>query len=190
MEPTQNGDDMYASNMSSDDNYFDTANEATNTNIISSPILSPEEIEKQREEWTKELAQLENDILTLRQVLSAKVRQAGELKRKLGITPYVELKTDLRQGLQNIRETDAYQKTNESIKTLATKVAENDKYQKSKDVMSNVGQKTTSALSTVGSYTSTKWSAMRNSASFKSFEERVGGAVTNVKDYTDSLWSP
>ena len=51
--------------------------------------------------------QLEDEIMTLRQVLSAKVRQSGELKRKLGITPMVELKHDLKQGLQNIKESDA-----------------------------------------------------------------------------------
>jgi len=190
MDANHSEDDMYASNMSADDNFFDTTSDDTNSpNIISTPLLSPEEMAKQREQWESDLAKLEDDILTLRQVLSAKVRQASELKRKLGITPYVELKSDLKQGLQNIKDTDAYQKTNESIKTLATKVAENEKYQKTKDALSTVGQKTTSTISSVGSFTSNRWTAMRNSASFKSFEHGVGTAYSNVKSKVRSSQS-
>ena len=55
--------------------------------------------------WT---LQLEDEIQTLRQVLACKVRDASELKKKLGITPMVEFKQDLRQGFQNIKDSDAY----------------------------------------------------------------------------------
>lgn len=47
---------------------------------------------------------VEGEILTLRQVLTAKVRQATELKRKLGITPMQEFKQDIQAGFQQLRE--------------------------------------------------------------------------------------
>ncbi len=51
--------------------------------------------------------QLEEEISTLRTVLGAKVYQATELKKKLGITPMVEIKQDLKDGFQNIKESEA-----------------------------------------------------------------------------------
>jgi len=52
--------------------------------------------------------QLEYEIQTLRNVLIAKINEAGELKRKLGITPMVELKQDLKTGIQTIKESETY----------------------------------------------------------------------------------
>ena len=45
--------------------------------------------------------------MTLRQVLGSKVREASVLKRKLGITPMTEMKSDFKQGIQNIKESPA-----------------------------------------------------------------------------------
>jgi len=50
--------------------------------------------------------QLEEEIVTLRSVLDAKVKEAGELKQKLGITPLVEFRDDFKHGIQVIRESD------------------------------------------------------------------------------------
>ena len=47
---------------------------------------------------------MEDEIGTLKSVLNAKVNEAAELKRKLGITPIVELKEDFKHGLQAIKE--------------------------------------------------------------------------------------
>lgn len=52
--------------------------------------------------------QLEYEIQTLRSVLSVKIREANELKRKLGITTMSELKDDFRHGVQTVRESDVY----------------------------------------------------------------------------------
>ena len=41
----------------------------------------------------------------MRQVLTAKLRKSGELKRKLGITAWGEFQSDLTQGLRNVKET-------------------------------------------------------------------------------------
>jgi len=70
--------------------------------------------------WKSDLSRLEYEIDTLRTVLIAKNQQAAELKRKLGITPIVEMKQDLQQGLQTIRESDAVQKTGTAIKTFGS----------------------------------------------------------------------
>jgi len=50
--------------------------------------------------------QLEEEIATLRSVLDAKVKEAGVLKQKLGITPLVEFTDDFRHGIQVIRESE------------------------------------------------------------------------------------
>ena len=54
------------------------------------------------------VSQLEEEITTLRSVLSTKQREAANIKAKLGITPMTEMKADLRTGLNNIRESETY----------------------------------------------------------------------------------
>jgi len=161
-------DKLYSTGAATDENFFDTSDVASpeydngmNHDTVFDASLTAEEREQKRQEYQTELAKLEDEILTLRQVLSSKVRQAGELKRKLGITPMVELKTDLKQGIQNIKESDAYQKTSSTLKTA--------------------GSKTTSAFSSALSFTSRKLSETRNSTTFKSFEEKMNSTYTNVK---------
>jgi len=53
------------------------------------------------------MLQLEEEIETLKSVLDAKMKEAGELKHKLGITPLVEFKDDFKLGIQVIRESEA-----------------------------------------------------------------------------------
>lgn len=74
--------------------------------------------ELQEEEWKTELARLEYEIQTLRSVLAVKMREANELKRKLGITTMSEFKDDLRHGMQTVRESDVYQKTNAALQNF------------------------------------------------------------------------
>ncbi|RWS12451.1 Tumor protein D54-like protein [Dinothrombium tinctorium] len=113
------------------------------------------------EEWRLELTKTEEEIQTLRQVLSAKVRHAQELKRKLGITVWKEFQQDLGQGVKNIQESTAYQKTSEVVKIA--------------------GEKTTSVFGTLGGSVARKLGEVKNSNAFKSFEERVSSTVSNVK---------
>ena len=47
---------------------------------------------------------MEGEIATLRSVLSAKQRQAGELRERLGMTPIAEMKKDFEHGVQTIKE--------------------------------------------------------------------------------------
>jgi len=77
--------------------------------------LSAEEQERQREEWKAELRKTEEEILTLRQVLTAKERHAAGLKRRLGITQWREFSEDMTQGLKNLQESATYKRTAENL---------------------------------------------------------------------------
>ncbi|XP_039182857.1 tumor protein D54 isoform X6 [Crotalus tigris] len=154
--------------------------------------------EAEEEELRSELIKVEEEIGTLRQVLAAKERHCGELKRKLGLTPLDDLKQNLSKSWHDVQVSNAYKKTQETL------------YQ--------AGQKTSAALSNVGSAISRKFGdmrahpfshsfssysirhsismpAMRNSATFKSFEDRVGTIKSKVvggkdDDGANQLHSP
>lgn len=123
--------------------------------------MSEEEKERQMEEWKEELARVEGEITTLRQVLGSKVRYASELKRKMGITPFQELKHDFSEGLKSIQQSETYQKTSSAVKTAS--------------------EKTNETVRNVASSVSKKIGDLRNTGAFKSVEEKVGGAYANVK---------
>ncbi|XP_044519825.1 tumor protein D54 isoform X6 [Gracilinanus agilis] len=144
--------------------------------------------EAEEEELRSELTKVEEEIVTLRQVLAAKERHCGELKRKLGLTPLDGLKQNLTKSWHDVQVSNAYKKTQETL--------------------SQAGQKTSAALSNVGSAISRKFGdmssysirhsismpAMRNSATFKSFEDRVGTIKSKVvggrENDSDNLPSP
>ncbi|KAF7209336.1 transcript variant X8 [Nothobranchius furzeri] len=140
--------------------------------------------EAEAEELHIELTKVEEEINTLRQVLSAKERHAAELKRKLGLRPLDEFKQNLTKSWQDVQTSNAYKKTQETL--------------------SQAGQKTSAALNTVSSAITKRlgdmrYSAaqlehisnysirhsismptMRNSATFKSFEDKVGNLKYKV----------
>ncbi|XP_076786552.1 tumor protein D54 isoform X17 [Arvicanthis niloticus] len=116
--------------------------------------------EVEEEELRAELAKVEEEIVTLRQVLAAKERHCGELKRRLGLSTLGELKQNLSRSWHDVQVSTAYKKTQETL--------------------SQAGQKTSAALSTMGSAISRKLGDMRNSATFKSFEDRVGTIKSKV----------
>ncbi|XP_063152973.1 tumor protein D54 isoform X10 [Candoia aspera] len=130
--------------------------------------------EAEEEELRSELAKVEEEIGTLRQVLAAKERHCGELKRKLGLTPLDGLKQNLSKSWHDVQVSNAYKRTQETL--------------------SQAGQRTSAALSNVGSAISRKFGDMRNSATFKSFEDRVGTIKSKVvggrDDGADQLHSP
>ncbi|XP_053140697.1 tumor protein D53 isoform X5 [Hemicordylus capensis] len=140
------------------------------TNIIS---------EEEREELKAELVKLEDEIATLRQVLAAKEKHLVEIKQKLGINLMNELKQNFSKSWHDMQTTAAYKKTQETL--------------------SHAGQKATAAISNVGTVISKRFGdmrshslghsirhsismpAMRNSPTFKSFEEKVETTVTSLK---------
>ncbi|XP_050763064.1 tumor protein D54 isoform X12 [Gymnogyps californianus] len=137
---------------------------------------------------------VEEEIGTLRQVLAAKERHCGELKRKLGLTPLDGLKQNLSKSWHDVQVSNAYVKTSEKLGEWNDKVTQSDFYKKTQETLSQAGQKTSAALSNVGSVISRKLGDMRNSATFKSFEDRVGSIKSRVvgsrENSTDGLHSP
>ncbi|CAI5778467.1 Uncharacterized protein PODLI_1B017724 [Podarcis lilfordi] len=150
--------------------------------------------EAEEEELRAELVKVEEEIGTLRQVLAAKERHCGELKRKLGLTPLDGLKQNLSKSWHDVQVSTAYMKTSEKLGEWNEKLTRSDLYKKTQETLSQAGQKTSAALSNVGSVISRKLGDMRNSATFKSFEDRVGTIKSKVvggKDNgTDELHSP
>ncbi|XP_056437414.1 tumor protein D53 isoform X4 [Gadus chalcogrammus] len=150
------------------------------------PILTEEE----REEIHQELDKLEEEISTLRQVLTSKEKQQADLRQKLGISPLSDFKNNVSKGWHDMQTSVAYKKTTETFSTA--------------------GQKTSAAFSTLGTAITRKLGdmsmfgleilyprrsnsigysirhsmsmpTMRNSPSFKSFEEKVESTVTTIK---------
>ncbi|XP_068590032.1 tpd52 like 2b isoform X9 [Cebidichthys violaceus] len=146
--------------------------------------LPPSLTEEEAEELRSELTKVEEEINTLRQVLSAKERHAADLKRKLSLSPLNELRQNFNKSWQDVQTSNAYKKTQETL--------------------SQAGQKTSAALTTVGTVLSKRLGdmralpfsnsfssnysirhsismpAMRNSATFKSFEDKMGNLKYKV----------
>lgn len=120
--------------------------------------LTTEEQEKQREEWKAELIKTEEEIQTLRQVLGSKVKHAQDLKRRLGITVWREFTDDFNQSMKTVRESQTYQKTAGAIGA--------------------VGEKTSSLFGGIGA----KFGQLKETPTFKSFEERVGGVYSAARE--------
>ncbi|XP_047394552.1 tumor protein D54 isoform X7 [Sciurus carolinensis] len=160
--------------------------------------------EAEEEELRAELAKVEEEIVTLRQVLAAKERHCGELKRRLGLSTLGGLKQNLSRSWHDVQVSHAYVRTSEKLGEWNEKVTQSDLYKKTQETLSQAGQKTSAALSTMGSAISRKLGdmrahpfshsfssnysirhsismpAMRNSATFKSFEDRVGTIKSKV----------
>ncbi|XP_070796582.1 tumor protein D52-like isoform X6 [Pituophis catenifer annectens] len=128
--------------------------------------------EEEQEELRRELAKVEEEIQTLSQVLAAKEKHLAELKRKLGITSLQELKQNISKGWQDVTSTNAYKKTSETL--------------------TQAGQKASAAFSTVGSAITKKLEDVKNSPTFKSFEEKVENLKVpskNVESFASMLRS-
>ncbi|KAK3547583.1 hypothetical protein QTP86_025481 [Hemibagrus guttatus] len=162
-----------------------------------SPVtLPPGLTEEEAEELKTELTKVEEEIQTLRQVLMAKERHASELKRKLGLSPLSELKQNITKGWQDVQTSNAYVRTSEKLCQWSEKIAgyelylsasatlddiaNSEVYKKTQETLSQAGQKTSAAFSTVGSAISRKLGDMRNSPTFKSFEDKVGNLKSKV----------
>ncbi|KAG7519281.1 hypothetical protein JOB18_005379 [Solea senegalensis] len=165
--------------------------------------LPPGLTEEEAQELRTELTKVEEEINTLRQVLSAKERHAIELKRKLGLSPLNELKQNLTKSWQDVQTSNAYLSASATLDDITHSEA----YKKTQETLSQAGQKTSAALTTVGSAISKKLGdmsnysirhsismpAMRNSATFKSFEDKMGNLkykVVGPRGNEDSVGSP
>ncbi|TSW62382.1 Nucleolar protein 4-like [Bagarius yarrelli] len=103
--------------------------------------LPPGLTEEEAAELELELTKVDDEIQTLRHVLTSKERHAGELRRMLGISPLTELKTNINKGWQNVQSSNAYKKT--------------------QDTLSQAGMITSSAFSSLGSAIRSRLGEMR-----------------------------
>ncbi|KAK0153254.1 Tumor protein D54 [Merluccius polli] len=138
--------------------------------------LPPGLTEEEALELQTELTKVEEEISTLRQVLSAKEKHAAELKRKLGLSPLNELRQNLSKGWQDVQTSNAYLSASATLDDIARSEA----YKKTQETLSQASIKTSAAFSTMGTALSRKLGDMRNSTTFKSFEEKVGTLKTKV----------
>nr|XP_032622141.1 tumor protein D54 isoform X6 [Chelonoidis abingdonii] len=192
----------------------DTMTDVPVDNTASARTSAPEGLtEAEEEELRSELAKVEEEIGTLRQVLAAKERHCGELKRKLGLTTFDELKQNLSKSWHDVQGSNAYMKTSEKLGEWNEKVTQSELYKKTQETLSQAGQKTSAALSNVGSVISRKLGdmrahpfshsfssysirhsismpAMRNSTTFKSFEDRVGTIKSRVVGSRENSTDP
>ncbi|XP_035794452.1 uncharacterized protein LOC118467749 isoform X1 [Anopheles albimanus] len=148
--------------------------------------LSTEEQVAQREEWSQELARVEEEITTLRTVLQSKMRHASELKRKLGITVWKEITDDVSQGIKNVKESNVYQSVETKVGEITTVVTSAPIYQKTESAIKTTAGKTTSVIGGIAGKMTQKLTEMKQSDSFRSFEERVGSAYENVRSKVSS----
>ncbi|XP_008179171.1 uncharacterized protein LOC100164449 isoform X2 [Acyrthosiphon pisum] len=166
--------------------------------------LSLEEQEKQKEEWQQELNKVEEEIKTLREVLGSKVKASQELRRKLGYTVWQEISEDVSQSLRNVKESNVYQNVEDKFTQFGKAVVDapifnfslpesgdmrtptrnmvlKHCYQKTESVVKTTAEKATTIFGGFGSGLTTKLGQIKNSESFRSFEEKVGSALENVK---------
>ncbi|XP_061113154.1 tpd52 like 2b isoform X8 [Conger conger] len=145
------------------------------TSNAASPVVPPGLTEEEAEELRTELTKVEEEIYTLRQVLSAKEKHSCELKRKLGLSPLNEFKQNVAKGWQDVQTSNAYKKTQETL-TQAS--------QKTSAALSTMGTAISKRLGDMSNYSirhSISMPAMRNSPTFKSFEDKVGNIKTDLQ---------
>ncbi|XP_063064333.1 tumor protein D54-like isoform X6 [Engraulis encrasicolus] len=147
--------------------------------------LPPGLTQEEAEELRVELSKVEDEIQTLRQVLSAKERHAGDIKRRLGISPLNEIKQNLSKGWQDVQSSNAYLTASATVDDISR----SDAYRKTQEAFSTAGQITSEALSSMGAaisqrigtmrlgynvHHSLSMPSMRSSPSFRSFEDKMG----------------
>uniref|UniRef100_A0A8C1PYW3 Tpd52 like 2a n=1 Tax=Cyprinus carpio TaxID=7962 RepID=A0A8C1PYW3_CYPCA len=161
----------------------------SSTGVASGGNLPPGLTEEEAEEMQVELTKVDDEIQTLRQVLVAKERHAAELKRRLGISPISEIKQNLTKGWHEVQCSNAYMRTSQTLGDLNRRVTtsnvyltasatleeigRSDAYKRTQETLSQAGQMTSVAFSSMGSAIRNQFGEMRNSPSFKTFEDKV-----------------
>jgi hypothetical protein len=104
---------------------------------------------------------VQDEIVTLRQVLSAKLKRENELKTLLGVGFVDDLKQDWNETVSDIKATTAYARTAETLSAASVKIAP--------------------TIQSVNSSFKSGLGSLRNSSYFKTFESTIGSTVNAVK---------
>uniref|UniRef100_A0A672IK65 Tpd52 like 2a n=1 Tax=Salarias fasciatus TaxID=181472 RepID=A0A672IK65_SALFA len=134
--------------------------------------LSDEDVDSLR----FELAKIEDEIHTLRQALLTKERYASEIRRQLGLGPLGNIKQNLTKGWQDVQTSAPY------LTAAATldDISHSSVYVRTRESLSQAGQVTSAALSSMGVAITRRLGEMRPSSTFRSFEEMVGNMKVGV----------
>ncbi|XP_066500127.1 tpd52 like 2a isoform X9 [Hoplias malabaricus] len=160
---------------------MDSMNQGSMMNEASGGSLPPGMTEEEALELQLELSKVEDEIQTLRHVLTAKERHAGDLKRRLGISPLAEFKNNISKGWQDVQSSNAYLTASATLEDISR----SDAYKKTQETLSQASQMTSAAFSTMGSALRNRFGEMRNSSTFKTFEDKlskVAGSGSNGED--------
>lgn len=117
----------------------------------SHPASEPGLSEAEQMELKSELAKLEEEIVTLRDMLASKEKRCGELRRKLGCLALMGLRQNLSKSWHDVQASNTCMK-----------------------------QKTSTALSSVGSAICQKLEDMKKSSAFRSLEGLMGTVKSRV----------
>ncbi|KAL7398019.1 hypothetical protein ABVT39_003109 [Epinephelus coioides] len=144
-----------------------------------------------------ELAKMEDEIQTLRQVLLVREKYAADIRRQLGMGPLSNIKQNLAKGWQDVQTSAPYLTASATLEDISHSNA----YIRTRETLSHAGQVTSTALSTMGVTLTRRLAemralplpspprtlshtmsvpSMRHSSTFKSFEEMVGSVKDKV----------
>jgi len=119
--------------------------------------VDPKQLEKEEDE--AELAKIEEEVATLKEVLALKEAQVSALRKKLGLGPLSQIKNEINK----VQATPAYIKTQETLKSA--------------------GQATANVFASMTS----KFSEMKNSSTFKSIEEKMDSVGSSFMEKFQQL---
>ncbi|KAK9515043.1 hypothetical protein VZT92_025714 [Zoarces viviparus] len=145
-----------------------------------------------------ELAKIEEEIQTLKQVLVVREKYAADIKRQLGMNPLSNIKQNLSKGWQDVQTSAPYLSASATLEDISN----SNIYMRTRESLTHAGQVTSSALSNMGVTITRRLAdmralpllpsppralghtmsvpSMRHSSTFKSFEEMVGSVKDKV----------
>uniref|UniRef100_A0A3B4T3L4 Tpd52 like 2a n=1 Tax=Seriola dumerili TaxID=41447 RepID=A0A3B4T3L4_SERDU len=160
---------------------FSTGITGTSINECPPSDLTEEDLDSLR----VELSKTEDEIQTLRQVLLAKEKYAADIRRQLGMSPLSNIKQNLSKVHPHKYCMFTLWDTNEIVRYLTASatledISHSTVYVRTRESLSQAGQVTSSALSTMGVVITRRLAEMRHSSTFKSFEDMVGNVKVSL----------
>jgi len=121
-------------------------------------------------ELTDELAKLEDEINTLKQVLASKETQAGELRKTLGIG----LGQQITKKFETIASSETLKREMAYTRGLLQEIRSNPSVVQTGEKMKEVGDTIGRAFTGFTGQASVKFGEMKSSPSFQSLEQKMG----------------
>jgi len=137
-------------------------------------------------ELTDELAKLEDEINTLKQVLASKETQAGELRKKLGIG----LGQQITKKFETIASSETLKRELDYTRGLFKEIRSNPSVVQTGEKMKEVGDTIGRAFSGFGTQASVKFGEMKSSPSFQSLEQKMGSLFKSQGGTPTGAMSP